>query len=205
MVREALRLLLETETDFHVVGDTGDGLQVMGLVRLLEPDVLVLDVRMPGLNGLEVARQVHQRFPKVRIVMLSAYANEDYVREALLAGAMAYVVKESSSEELMHAIRAAAANQYYLNPPLSKEIIDRYAPRSLEEHLESYDKLSVREREVFHLAAKGYSARKIGDCLYISPRTVEAHMAHLMRKLNVHSRADLIRYALQRGILTIED
>ena len=204
VVRNGLRVLLEAEPDFSVVGEAGDGLEAVRLVERLQPDVLVLDLMMPGLNGLEVARQVSQRSPQTRVVILSMYDNEAYVLEALRAGAAAYVPKESTSAELVRAIREAVAGRRYLSPPLSERAIEIYIQKAESAALDPYETLTAREREVLHLVAEGHTNAEIAARLFVSPRTVETHRANLMRKLGLHTQTDLIRYALRRGILPME-
>ena len=205
VVRQGLRALLEAEADFSVVGEAADGLEVAGLVERLEPDVLIVDVMMPGLGGLEVTRQVRQRCPKTRVVVLSMYASEAYVVEALRNGAGGYVLKDASAADLLEAVQAVAAGRRYLSPPLSERAIDAYVERAKAGRLDLYETLTTREREVLHLAAEGYSNPEVAARLSISPRTVETHRANLMRKLALQSQSDLIRYALRRGILPVED
>ncbi len=201
VVRQALRALLETEPDFHVIGEAGDGLETVRLVERLQPDSLVLDLMMGDINGLEVTRQVSKRSPRTRVVILSMYGNEAYVVEALRVGARAYVLKESSSGELVRAIREAVAGRHYLGPPMSEQAIKTYMQKTESTMLNPYDMLTTREREVLHLVVQGCSNAEIGRRLYISPRTVEIHRANMMHKLNLSTQAELIRYALQRGIL----
>jgi len=204
VVRQGLRLVLEAEPDFRVVGEGGEGLATVQMVERLQPDVLVLDLMMPGLSGLEVARQVHQRAPGTRVVILSMHATESYVLEALRAGAMAYVLKESDAAELVQAIREVCAGRRYLSPPLSERAIEAYIQKAQAEPPDPYETLTTREREVLHLAAEGHTNPAIGQRLFISARTVEIHRRNLMRKLGLRTPTDLIRYALQRGIIPAE-
>ena len=204
VVRQGLRSLLEAEPDFSVVGETGDGLEAAQLVERLQPDVLVLDLMMPGLNGLEVTRQVSQRSPQTHVVILSMHANEAYVLETLRAGAAAYVLKESTSAELVRAVREAVAGRRYLSPPLSERAIEAYMQKAESTALDPYETLTAREREVLHLVAEGHTNAEIAARLFISRRTVETHRANLMRKLGLRTQTDLISYALRRGILPME-
>lgn len=204
VVRQGLRSLLEAEPDFSVIGETADGLEATQLVERLQPDVLVLDLMMPGLNGLAVTRQVSQRLLRTHVVILSMHPNEAYVLEALRAGAAAYVLKESTSAELVRAVREAVAGRRYLSSPLSERAIEAYMQKAESAALDPYETLTAREREVLHLVAEGHANAEIADRLFISRRTVETHRANLMRKLGLRTQTDLIRYALQRGILPME-
>ena len=204
IVRQGLQVPLKAEPDLSVIGETGDGLEAVALVERLKPDVLIIDLMLPGLNGLEVTRQVNQRWPQTRVVILSMHVNEAYVLEALRNGAAAYVLKESSITDLVQAVREAAAGRHYLSPPLSEPAIEAYLQKATAS-LDSYETLTTREREVLQLAAEGYSSSDIAARLSISPRTAEAHRANLMRKLGLRTQSDLIRYALQRGILPLEN
>jgi DNA-binding NarL/FixJ family response regulator len=200
IVREGFRKLLEADPECQVVGDAGDGLTALELVERLQPDVLVLDLMMPGLNGLEVLRQARQRRPDLIVIVLSMYANEAYVVEALRHGARAYILKEAGSSDLIHALREALAGRRYLSHPLSDRMIQAYIEKAQVEPDDPYDLLTERERQVFHLAAEGRSNAEIADRLSIGVRTVETHRANLMRKLGLNSHAELIRYAAQRGL-----
>ncbi len=205
VVRQGLRALLEAESDFSVLGETGDGLDALRLVEQLSPNVLVLDLMMPGLNGLEVARQLGKRSPSTRIVILSMYSNEAYVLEALSNGASAYVLKDSDSADLVHAVREVAGGRRYLSPPLSDRAIEAYQEKAKAATLDKYEMLTTREREVLQLAAEGHTSTDIAARLGISSRTAEAHRSNLMHKLGIHTQADLIRYALRRGIIPMDN
>ena len=204
MVRQGLQALLEAEPDFHIVGEAADGREALQLVERLQPDVLVLDLMLPGLSGLEVARQVSRLSPQTRVVILSMYANQAYVLEALRSGAAAYVLKKATAGELARAVREVTAGRRYLSPPLSEEHIETYLKKAEESKTDPYELLTTRQREVLHLIVEGHTNVEIAARLVISPRTVEMHRANLMRKLGVRTQADLIRYALQRGILPPE-
>jgi two-component system, NarL family, response regulator NreC len=201
VVRHGLRALLEVEPDFRVIGEASDGLKTAQMVEELKPDILVVDIMMGGINGLEVARQVSKRSPGTNVVILSMYGNEAYVLEALRAGAKAYVLKESTSEELLRAVREAAAGNHYLGSPLSELAIKAYAEKTESAVIDPYETLTTREREVLHLVAQGCANGEIASRLYISRRTVEIHRANMMRKLALHSQTQLVRYAIERGIL----
>jgi DNA-binding NarL/FixJ family response regulator len=204
VVRQGLRAVFEAEADFSVVGETGEGLDAVRLVEELGPDVAVLDVMMPGLNGLEVARQIRQRCSQTRIVILSMHANDAYVLEALRHGAAAYVLKGSGPGELVRAVREVVAGRHYLSPPLSERAIDAYRNQAQAQAVEPYDSLTTREREVLQLAAEGKHNADIAERLGISPRTAETHRTHVLRKLGLHSQTELVRYALRRGIIAMD-
>jgi len=204
IVREGLKMILGRHEDFRVIGETGDGLEAVTLAEHLYPDVLIVEVRIPGLSGLEVTRQVRQRVPRTRVIVLSMYANETYVLEALRSGAAGYVLKEASINELVQAVRDVAAGQHYLSASLAERIPAIRAQRTQTGVLDPYETLTTREHEVLHLVARGRTNTEMAAALGISPRTVETHRAHLMQKLGLRTQADLIRYALQRGILPPE-
>jgi len=204
VVRQGLRALLEAEPDFAIVGEVADGLEVADLVERVKAHVLVLDLMLPGLSGLEVTRQVRQRSSQTRVIILSMYANEAYVLEALRNGAAGYVLKGAGAAELVQAVREVAAGRRYLSPPLSESAIQAYVEKAKAAPLDPYETLTTREREVLHLAAEGGSNTDVAARLGISPRTAETHRANLMRKLGLHSQTDLVRYALKRGILPAE-
>ncbi len=202
VLREALRLLLETQTDFHVIAETGDGLEALQLTEKHKPDVLIADMMMPGLSGLEVARRTKRLFPAVKVIVLSMHDTESYVVESLQAGVAGYVLKKSSSQELVFAIRQALAGNLYLSPSLNERAIQAYMQRSQESRIEDpFDALTDREREVFQLAAEGLNNPQIAERLSLSARTVEMHRANLMKKLSLKSQTDLVKYAVKRGMV----
>lgn len=199
MMRQGLCALIKEQPDFQVLGDAGNGEEGLKLVESLHPDVIVLDMAMPGLNGVEVARRVVQKSPKCAIVILSMYAAEGYVREAIAAGAKAYVLKQDSAEELVRAIREAIAGRHYISRRLTQKAISSYAGVSSQPG-ELYQTLTAREREVLQLVAEANTSVKIAAKLFISPRTVEFHRANIMRKLGIDTQQELMRYCLEQGI-----
>jgi two-component system, NarL family, response regulator NreC len=203
VVREGLRALLEAESDLSVIGDAGEGLSAIRLVERLKPDVLLLDLIIPGLNGQEVARRVRKCSPKTRVIVLSMHSSEPYVIEALRNGAAGYVLKDASYTDLVRAIREVMAGWRYLSPPLSKVAIDAYQEKANAATADRYDMLTTREREVLQLAAEGHSNNEIANRLEISPRTAETHRANLMRKLRLRTHTDLIKYAIERRIVAV--
>lgn len=204
LVRQGLRALLESEQDFTVIGEAMDGLTTVHVVEQLRPDVLLLDVMMGGLNGLEVARRVSRLAPKTRVVILSMHANEPYVLEALRHGVAGYILKEASPDEVLRGLREVAAGGRFLSTSLSERAIDAYARSGPTMPLDLYETLTAREREVLQLTAEECTATEIAARLGISPRTVESHRMAFMRKLGLHSQADLIRYAIRQGILPMD-
>jgi two-component system response regulator NreC len=205
VVRRGLRALVEAEEGFKLIGETGDGLKAVTLVERLRPDVLVVDVMMPGLNGLDVTLQVTKRSPDTKSIVLSMHSDQSYVLQALRNGASGYVLKESSADELVRAIKEVTAGRRYLSPPLSEHAIQAYVEMAKEASLDPYETLTDRERQVLHLAAEGCNNVEVAARLCISPRTAETHRTNLMRKLDLHGQTDLVRYALRRGVITIEE
>jgi two-component system response regulator NreC len=201
VVRQGLKALLEDEPDFTVVGEADSGLEAIRLVNALQPEVLVLDIMMEDISGIEVARQVRKNFPRMAIVVLSMYGDKEHVLEALQSGAQAYLVKKSAASELVQAVRQVLVGRRYLGTSVSDVVVDAYLEKAEAGPADPYDSLSSREREVLHLAAHGFTNAEIAERLCISRRTVETHRANAMRKLSLSNQTDLLRYALQRGIL----
>ena len=201
VVRQGLRALLEAERDFQVIGEAGDGLDALRLVERLRANVLIVDLMMPGLNGLELTRRVSRSYSETRVIILSMHANNAYVLEGLRNGAYAYVLKDSSAADLVQAVREVTRGRRYLGPPLSQYAIESYISKAEEASLDVYETLTSREREVLQLAAEGRTNPEIAARLFISARTAETHRSNLMRKLGLRSRTDLVRYAISRGIL----
>jgi DNA-binding NarL/FixJ family response regulator len=202
IVRHGLRALLEAEPDFEVVAEAADGPSAVREVEQHQPDVLVVDIVMPGLDGLEVARRVARQSRGTLIIVLSMHAAESYVLEALRAGVAGYVLKDATTSELVAAVREVTSGRRFLSPPLSERAIQAYVERAMDETgAVPLASLTSREREVFHLAAEGLPNARIAERLAISPRTVEAHRASLMRKLSLANQTELVRYALRLGIL----
>jgi DNA-binding NarL/FixJ family response regulator len=204
VVRQALRTLLESEPGFVVVGEASDGLRVADLVARLEPNVLLADLMMPGLNGMEVTRQVRKRCANTRVVLLSMHMNEAHVLEALRSGVHGYVRKDATASDLIGAIHAVMAGQLYMSPPFSDQAIDAYRQRAEESAVDPYERLTAREREVLHLAAEGLGNTEMAARLGISPRTAETHRARVMQKLGLRRLADLVRFALRRGLMPLD-
>jgi DNA-binding NarL/FixJ family response regulator len=204
VIIDGLKALLSGEPDMEVVAQATDGLAVVPKVLEVAPEVLVVDVQMPGLNGLEVTRQVRDRAPQTKVIVLSMHANDAYVVEALRNGASGYVLKQAEARALVDAIRTVMSGQRYLSPPLSEEKLERWQRDAKAAPLDPYDTLSTREREVLQLAAEGLTSAEIGDRLSIGKRTVETHRANLQRKLGVKTQAELVRFAVKKGLVGVD-
>lgn len=200
-VREGLRLLVNAQDDMEVVGEAGDGLDAVERARALLPDVLVMDISMPRLNGLKATQKLKEVCPQLKVLTLSRHADDGYIQQLLRAGASGYVLKQSASSELIHAIRAVAAGGKYLDPKLAAKVMDTYSGRVGASRGEPRGPLTDRELEVLRLIALGYSNKEIAARLELSVKTIEAHKANAMRKLNITSRIDLVRYAIFQGWL----
>jgi two-component system, NarL family, response regulator NreC len=198
VVRSGLRLLLDAEEDIEVVGEAGNAQEALLRAKLLQPDVLLLDVTMPGRNGIEVAREAADVAPDAKVVMLSMQDEPSYVREAFAAGAQGYVLKEAADTELVRAVREVAAGGRYVHPELGARLVSADAKAQAEAEA---DPLSDREREVLRLLALGHTNQEIAKLLYIAVRTAETHRAHVLQKLGLESRAALVRFALDHGLL----
>jgi two-component system, NarL family, response regulator NreC len=201
IVRKGLQALLSAEADFRIVGESGDGIETLELVEKLKPNILVLDIMMGGINGLEVTRQLSKKCPQTGIVILSMHSNEGYVLEALRSGARAYILKDNTTEDLVKAIREVAAGHRYLSSPLSERAIAAYTDKTGISSSDPYEQLTTREREILQMAAQGSNNSEIAARLFISPRTVETHRANVMRKLGIRSQSELIKFAMMRGII----
>jgi len=205
IVRKGLFALLEDLDEIDVVGEAADGREAVMKANELHPDVIVMDISMPLLSGLEATRQITERDPNIRIIILTMHANEEYILRTFQAGAAGYLVKSSAPHELVQAIHAAKNGLTYLSPSISKTIINEYVLKAKTGELESrYDQLTVREREVLQLVAEGFTIREISDELFLSDKTVRAHRAKLMQKLEVSGVASLTLYAIRQGLITVE-
>lgn len=204
IVRQGLRTLLQAEAGFAVVGEASNGLEALRLIERYKPDVLVVDLMMPGVTGLEVVHQTTQLSPQTRVIVLSMHSDEAYVLEALKSGAMGYVLKEANPTDLIQGVHEVIAGRRYLSAPLSERAIEVYFQRGQEAGEDPYETLTTREREVLQLAAQGLTNHGIAAALSISSRTVEIHRANMMHKLGLRQQADLVRYAARRGLLPLE-
>jgi DNA-binding NarL/FixJ family response regulator len=204
IVRRGMRALLESKPDFSIVGEASDGLETVRLVERLKPDVLVLDLMMPGLSGLEALRILRERAPETRVLVLSMSSNKAFIAKALKTGATGYVLKGCSEENLIRAVREVAAGRRFLSPPVTDIAIDAYIEQARAGPFDPHETLTAREREVLQLVAEGKSSPEIGARLHISHRTVENHRAKLMRKLGLQNQAELVLHALRHGLITLE-
>jgi len=205
IVRRGLRCLLGCQPDFSIVGETGDGLDAVRMVEDLRPDVLILDLMIPSLSGLEALRVIRQRSPRTRVVILSMHSNHEFVVTALREGATGYVLKGSEEEHLVRAVRDVASGKRFLSPPVTESAIEAYIVQIKASQLDLHETLTTREREVLQLAAEGRLATEVAAHLHISHRTVENHRANLMRKLGLKHQTDLVRYALRHGLISLEE
>jgi len=205
LLRQSLRVLLEKELGLAVVGEAEDGLKTLDQIEALEPDVVLMDIGMPHLDGLEATRRIKKKHPDVKVLILSMHGDDQYIGQALRAGASGYLLKDASKEELLLAIRSVNQGGSYLSPRLSRKLIDDYLRLSDRTAQDPYhDLLTDREREVFQLMAENRSSPEIGRILGISPKTVRNHRANLMEKLGLHSQSDVVMFALRHGLIPLE-
>lgn len=200
ILRDGLRMVLQAQPDITVVGEAEDGRQALEMVERLHPDVVVMDIAMPNLNGAEATRQIKRRFPDVKVLILTMHENQQYLAQIVSAGAIGCVLKRSAGVELVSAVRAAARGESYFSPTMASMLLEGYR-----NHLESQipeDPFTEREREVLQLVAEGKSNQEIADLLVVSIKTVQTHRAHIMEKLDAHDRTDLVKHAMRLGIIS---
>jgi two-component system response regulator NreC len=203
LVREGLRKILETERDWEVIGEASDGREAVRQALDLKPDLVILDLAMPQLSGVDAIQQIVRRLPSVRVLALSMHANEAYVTRALKAGAHGYLLKDSAANDLLRAVAALMQNKSFFSPAVSKVMLDDYVRQLAERGItDRYDTLSEREREVFQLIAEGRANKEIAEILCLSPSTVETHRARIMEKLDMHNAVEIALYAVRRGIIS---
>jgi RNA polymerase sigma factor (sigma-70 family) len=203
VIRKGLRLLLEGQADFAVVGEASDGRAAVELAEQHKPNVVVMDVAMPQLNGIEAARQIAAKSPQTAIVFLSMHADESYVFRALKAGARAYLLKDSAEYDLINAIRAVSEGKASFSPAISKMLVENYMREMQEREVEdSYELLTTREREILQMLAEGKTNKEVAAILNLSLYTVETHRSNILQKLNLHSVPELILYAVRKGVIS---
>ena len=202
VVRTGLRMLLEGQPDMKIIGEAESGLQALEKARELSPDVVVMDITLPDISGIEATKRIKELFPDISVVALTIHEDEQYFFEMLQAGASGYVPKRAAPEDLITSIRAASVGEIYIYPSLAKALVADFLSRpSQENEMESLDGLTSREREVLSLLAEGLSNDEIGETLQISKHTVARHRENLMRKLELHSRSELVKYAIRKGLI----
>jgi len=199
MVREGLAALVGSDKAIRVVGQCGDGLKVVEEVRTLKPDVLILDITMPGLNGLDVCREISRKAPGTAILILTMHDDEQFIAKALENGASGYLLKEAAAGQLNEAVHAVAKGQLFLGPGIPRGVLQRIGQGTDD----PYDQLTIRERQVLQSIAEGKTNRQIADELKLSIKTVDTHRSHLMRKLDIHDQTSLVKYAIRKGIVTL--
>ena len=202
VVRQGLRKLLEERPDWEVVAEAGDGREAVRQAEQHKPDLAILDVAMPLLNGIETTRMITKRSPATRVLVLTMHADEAYVTQILQAGAAGYLLKDSADVDLIQAVAAVAQGKSFFSPAIARVMLDDYVRQLAEKGItDRYDSLSEREREIFQLIAEGKANKEIAALLSVSPSTVETHRAHIMEKLDLHSAAEIVLYAVRRGVI----
>jgi DNA-binding NarL/FixJ family response regulator len=203
VVRKGLVLLLESHSGFKVIAEAADGRETVAMAETHRPDVVVLDVAMPLLNGIEAARQISAKLPQTAIVFLSMHSDEGYVLKALKSGAKAYLLKDSAEYDLINAVKAVSEGKAFFSPAISRMLVEDYMRQMREREVEdSYELLTTREREILQLFAEGKSAKEVAAILGLSLYTVETHRSNIFQKLNLHSSAELILYAVRKGVIS---
>jgi DNA-binding NarL/FixJ family response regulator len=203
LVRQGIRKILEERHEWEVVAEAGDGREAVKQVLEHEPDVAILDIGMPLLNGIEATRQIVKRAPTVRVLILSMHSDEAYITQALQAGAKGYLLKDSADTDLIRGVTDVAAGKSFFSPAVAKVMLDDYVRHLAGKGIvDRYDALSEREREIFQLVAEGHSNKAIAELLSISPATVETHRAHILQKLDLHNTAEVVLYAVRRGVIS---
>ena len=203
LMRQGLRKILEERADWQVVAEVGDGREAIRLAVDLKPHVAILDVGMPMLNGIDAAQQIVKRAPGTRVLMLSMHSDEAYVTRAMQAGATGYMLKDSADKDLLKGAESVAAGQAFFSPAIAQLMLDDYSRRvSGKTVVDRYETLSAREREIFQLIAEARTNREVAELLGISPATVETHRARILQKLDIHNTAELVLYAVRRGIIS---
>ena len=205
ILREGIRLLLNAESDIEVIGEAVDGRDAVEKTRALKPDVILMDIAMPLLNGLDATRQIVSDHPDARVLVLTMYESDEYIEQMLEAGAVGYVLKKVASSELAFAIRSVQRDGSFLYPSITKRILEDYLRRAQSgQDKQTLDGLTDREREILQLVAEGHTNKDVAEMLSLSIRTVQNHRAHLMEKLGIHDRSELVKYAIKKGIIELK-
>jgi two-component system response regulator NreC len=204
VLREGVRMVLEAQPGIRVVGEAEDGRQALDMAEKLDPDVVVMDIAMPNLNGLEATRQIKRRFPRTQVVILTMHENQQYLMQIVKVGAVGCVIKRAAGTELVTAVKAASRGESYFSPAIASMLLDDYRVRLRYEGKDEADLLTEREREVLQLVAEGKTNQEIADLLTLSIKTVQTHRAHVMEKLDAHDRTDLVKYAIRMGMITTD-
>ena len=202
LVRHGLRKILEERPDWEVVAEVGNGRDAIRKVVALKPDVAIIDIGMPLLNGIDATRQIVRRVPETRVLMLSMHSDEAYVTRALQAGVAGYMLKDSASSDLLKGIESVAAGHAFFSPAITRLMLDDYVRRAATGLMDRYDTLSAREREIFRLIAEARTTKEVAELLDISAATVETHRARILQKLDIHNTAELVLYAVRRGVIS---
>ena len=203
ILRDGIRALLDDQADIEVIGEAEDGQATVKMTAQLLPDVVVMDIAMPLLNGLEATRQIQRDYPQVKVLILTMHENEEYIRQVLAAGALGYVLKDAAARDLLSAIRAVYQGEAVLSPAITRLVIEDYLRWGDIRPPDSTNGLTSREREVLQLIAEGYTNKEIAEILCLSIKTVQSHRTNLMSKLDLHDRGELIKYAIQKKIIEI--
>jgi DNA-binding NarL/FixJ family response regulator len=207
IVRDGLRLLFKSDSQFNIVGEAADGEEVLELVAKHKPDVAVLDISMPRLNGIEATKIIKEKFPLTKVLILTIHENEEYIQQMILAGADGYVVKNAEKKEIFDGVRAVANNESFFSPSVSKVLLEGLIKRTRkkeEQESDVYNKLTRREIEVLRLIADGLTSKGISEKLFLSVSTVNSHRTNMMKKLDIHDTASLVRYAIQKNLIQIK-
>jgi DNA-binding NarL/FixJ family response regulator len=204
IVRHGLSQSIQREKDMEVIGQAENGISTVEMVREISPDIVIMDISMPDLNGMEATREIKRDFPEVRVIGLSMHSAKKFITEMFKAGASAYLLKDCKFEELAEAIRTVMSGKSYISPEISKEVVESYIKTADQEQSSVFSTLSKREREVLQLLAEGQTTKQIGLKLHISPKTVEAHRLRVMDKLDIDNVAQLTKYAIQEGLTSAE-
>jgi len=202
VLRDGIRALLGLHDDIEVVGEASEGKEAVGKAQELMPDVVIMDIAMPGMDGLEATRRIKKKHPKMKVLVLSQHDNKEYILSVIKAGASGYVPKRALGSELVSAIRAVQEGDSFLYPSAAAALIEDYLQQTKDE--DPYDQLTAREREIFKLIAEGHTSREIADMLFLSLRTVQGHRLKIMDKLNLHNRTELIKYAMRKGLVSLD-